>query len=121
MPKTCTTYVNALAPGSEAQWTVMAGTDGKLRFRTLAIDEASGDYTRLTEFLPGADTSGSGAKSHDYPEEVYIVHGRLYDQAFKRWLVAGDYASRPPGELHGPFTSDVGCLVLEVSFPSQCR
>jgi hypothetical protein len=33
-----------------------------------------------------------------------------------RWLKAGDYASRPPGELHGPFKTDVGCVVLEVSF-----
>ena len=68
MPKTCTTYVNALAPSSQTKWTVIDGTHDKLRFMTLAIDEASGDYTRLTEFLPGANTAASGAKSHDYPE-----------------------------------------------------
>ena len=123
MPKSCTPYMNALAPDRQAQWSVIEGSDGRLRQLTLAIDEASGDYTRLTEFLPGADTAASGAKSHDYPEEVYVVHGRLYDQAFDRWLSAGDYASRPPGERHGPFWSDIGCLVLEVSYPSQssCR
>jgi hypothetical protein len=38
---------------------------------------------------------------------------------FQRWLRAGDYASRPPIELHGGFRIDEGCLVLEVSFPSQ--
>jgi hypothetical protein len=32
---------------------------------------------------------------------------------------SGDYASRPPGEPHGPFRTDEGCLVLEISFPSQ--
>ena len=31
----------------------------------------------------------------------------------------GDYASRPPGEIHGSFKTDVGCLVLEISSPSQ--
>jgi len=31
----------------------------------------------------------------------------------------GDYASRPPGEAHGPFRTDEGCLVLEMSYPSQ--
>ncbi|MCK9397436.1 MAG: hypothetical protein M0Q44_17840 [Methylobacter sp.] len=61
----------------------------------------------------------SVGKGHPYPEEVFIVSGRLYDQAFDIWLEAGHYASRPPGELHGPFKTDVGCVVLEVSFPSR--
>jgi hypothetical protein len=69
--------------------------------------------------LPGADTTKVGGKSHDYPEEVYIVQGDLFDFAFNRLLKAGEYASRPPGELHGPFKTEVGCLVLEVSYPSQ--
>ena len=30
-----------------------------------------------------------------------------------------DAASRPPGELHGPFKTDVGCVVLEISFPAR--
>jgi hypothetical protein len=58
--------------------------------------------TRLTRFLPGADTTAFGGKSHAYPEEVFIVSGRLYDRAFDLWLEAGHYASRPPGEMHGP-------------------
>jgi len=33
----------------------------------------------------------------------------------------GDYASRPPGELHGPFRTEDGCLVLEISYPSRSR
>lgn len=86
---------------------------------TLAIDENTGDYTRLTRFKPGADTSSFGAKSHSYPEEIMMMEGRLYDMAFNKWLEAGDYASRPPGEIHGPFITDVGCIVLEISYPSQ--
>jgi quercetin dioxygenase-like cupin family protein len=121
MPKSYRTYWNALVPENASLWTAVEGSDGKVEFSTLAIDDRTGDYTRLTRFLPGADTTASGGKSHDYPEEVYIVSGRLYDHAFGRWLEAGDYASRPPGEVHGPFKTDTGCLVLEISYPSQAR
>jgi hypothetical protein len=93
--------------------------DGLAEEVTLAIDEVTGDYTRLTRFKPGADTSSFVAKCHDYPEEILIVEGRLYDAAFDRWLEVGDYASRPPGEVHGPFKTEIGCVVLEMSFPSQ--
>src|SRR5262245_57828574 len=86
---------------------------------TLADDRVTGEYTRLTRFLPGADTTPFGGKSHTYPEEVFIVSGRLYDHAFALWLETGHYARRPPGEVHGPFTTDVGCVVLELSFPNR--
>lgn len=120
MAKTCRTYWNALAAANRGSWSVVPGTDGQLEACTLAQDAGNGDYTRLTRFLPGADTARVGGKSHDYPEEVFIVSGRLFDVAFDRWLEAGDYASRPPGEVHGPFRTDqAGCLVLEVSYPSQ--
>jgi len=70
---------------------------------------------------PGADTTRFGGKRHDYPEEVFVVTGRLDDEAFKMWLEAGHYASRPPGEMHGPFRTDIGCVVLEFSFPNRKR
>jgi hypothetical protein len=84
----------------------------------LAIDEKTGDYTRLTCFKPGADTSLFGPKIHDYPEEIMIIEGRLYDEAFDEWLEKGDYASRPPGAIHGPFKTDSGCVVRESA--TQC-
>ncbi len=90
-----------------------------VRFCTLSIDEETGDYTRLTKFMPGMDGTNGMGKVHEYPEEVYIVSGDLYDVAFRKWLFAGDYASRPPGELHGPFKTNNGCLVIEVSFPNR--
>jgi len=86
---------------------------------TLSMDPTTGEYTRLTRFQAGADTTAFGGKSHDYPEEVFIVSGRLYDQAFDLWLEAGHYASRPAGEVHGPFKTEVGCVVLELSFPMR--
>ncbi len=119
MSKSTITYWNALSQENSSTWQPIKGMEEFAEELTLAIDEKSGDYTRLTRFKPGADTESFGAKSHSYPEEIIVMEGRLYDAAFNKWLEVGDYASRPPGEIHGPFKTDVGCLVLEVSFPSQ--
>ena len=119
MAKSTTTYWNPLSPESRERWTPIPGLEGMVEELTLSIDRLTGEYTRLTRFLPGADTAPFGGKTHPYPEEVFIVSGRLYDRAFDRWLEAGYYASRPPGELHGPFKTDVGGVVLEVSFPQR--
>ena len=119
MPKSTVTYWNALDNSNDEKWEVIEGTDGQLEQLTLAIDEKNGDYTRLTHFKAGADTKAFGAKNHEYPEEIFIIKGRLYDEAFDKWLEVGDYASRPPGEVHGPFIAEEECVVLEMSYPSQ--
>jgi hypothetical protein len=119
VPKSTRTYWNPLSVEHCGEWQAVEGLEGIAEELTLAIDEETGDYTRLTRFLPGADTTPFGSKSHDYPEEIIMLEGCLYDAAFDRWLTTGDYASRPPGEVHGPFRTDEGCLVLEMSFPSQ--
>ena len=119
MAKSTITYWNALDDDNQGSWETIDGSDGQIEQLTLAIDEETGDYTRLTRFKSGTDTRSFGAKSHDYPEEILIIKGRLYDEAFDRWLEPGDYASRPPGEVHGPFISEGECVVLEISYPSQ--
>lgn len=119
MPKSTETYWNPLRPENAHRWRPVDGMQEQVEELTLAIDERTGDYTRLTRFKPGANTAAFGPKSHSYPEEIMMIEGRLYDAAFDRWLEAGDYASRPPGEIHGPFTTDTGCVVLEMSYPSQ--
>lgn len=119
MAKSTVPYWNPLSLENQGQWAAIEGLEGVAEELTLSVDPITGEYTRLTRFLPEADTSSFGGKSHPYPEEVFIVSGRLYDQAFDLWLEAGHYASRPPGELHGPFKTDVGCVVLEVSFPNR--
>lgn len=119
MAKSTTTYWNALAAENQERWTPVVGLDDMAEELTLSLDALTGEYTRLTRFLPGADTSRFGGKTHSYLEEVFIVSGCLYNQAFDRWLEADCYASRPPGELHGPFKTDEGCVVLEVSFPQR--
>jgi hypothetical protein len=119
MAKSTTPYWNTLASESRARWVPVSGLEGMAEELTLSHDPTTGEYTRLTRFHPGADTTAFGGKTHDYPEEVFIVSGRLYDQAFDLWLEAGHYASRPGGELHGPFKTEQGCVVLEVSFPMR--
>ncbi len=118
MSKNSTTYWNVLHAENAGKWGPIEGTDGMLEQLTLAMDDVTGDYTRLTRFQTGADTKKFGAKSHDYLEEIYIISGRLYDEAFDMCLEAGHFASRPPGEVHGPFICEEECLVLEVSHPS---
>ena len=121
MTKSTVNYWNPLLPEHADAWTPVAGLGGMAEEVTLSHDPSTGEYTRLTRFLPGADTSAFGSKTHAYPEEVFIVSGQLFDEAAQRWLTSGEYASRPPGEIHGPFRTQEGCVVLEVSFPNRAR
>jgi len=117
--KSSTTYWNPLETANADQWEEIPGSGGNLWQLTLAVDEATGDYTRLTKFKDGYCTETFGAKSHPYPEEIFVVSGRLYDAAFDLWLEPGTYASRPPHERHGPFTAEGDVIIYENSFPSQ--
>lgn len=117
--KSTKTYWNPLDPQNRGMWEEIAGADGNLKQLTLSIDPETGDYTRLTWFRDGYNTAIFGAKSHPYPEEIFVVSGRLYDEAFAMWLEPGSYASRPPGEMHGPFRAEGDVLIYENSFPSQ--
>ena len=117
--KTTANYWNPLLAENSGKWRPVDGLEGVAEELTLSMDPDTGEYTRLTRFLPGADTSAFGGKSHAYPEEVFVVSGRLFDEVFGRWLEVGHYASRPPGEVHGPFRTDEGCVVLEMSFPNR--
>lgn len=121
MPKSVTTYWNPLKADNDGEWKEVIGLEGIVEELTLSLDQETGEYTRLTRFYPSADTTAFGGKSHDYPEEIFIVSGRLYDCAFDLWLESGHYASRPPHEIHGPFKTDIGCVVLEISFPNRVK
>jgi hypothetical protein len=119
MSKSTVAYWNPLAAGAEHLWRWLEGLEGRVQELVLSQDIATGEITRLTRFLPGADTLAFGGKAHPFPEEILIVSGRLFDEAFGIWLEQGHYASRPPGEVHGPFRTDEGCLVLDLSFPQR--
>jgi hypothetical protein len=117
--KSTRTYWNPLAAESLGEWQEIEGSEGNLYQLTLAVDAQTGDYTRLTKFKDGYSTEQFGVKSHTYPEEIFVVSGRLYDKAFDMWLEPGFYASRPPGEAHGPFVADGEVVIFEISHISQ--
>ncbi len=117
--KSTKSYWNPLSEEHAGTWEPIEGSDGHLFQLTIAEDPQSGDYTRLTKFKDGYSTRAFGPKSHNYPEEIFVVSGRLFDEAFGLWLEPGSYASRPPGEVHGPFVADGDVVVLEMSYPSQ--
>jgi hypothetical protein len=117
--KSTQTYWNPLDINNRGKWEDIEGSDGNLSQLTIAEDSETGDYTRLTKFRNGYSTKAFGAKSHNYPEEIFVVSGRLYDEAFDMWLEPGFYASRPPHEVHGPFVADGDVVILEMSYPSQ--
>ena len=118
MKSTCA-YFNPLDSSYSDKWEEVEGSSGNIFQLTIAEDKETGDYTRLTKFKNGYSTEIFGAKSHDYPEEIFIVSGRVYDKAFSQWLEIGTYASRPPGEVHGPFKAEGDVLIMEMSYPSQ--
>src|SRR4029453_6034068 len=117
MAKSTTPYWNPLTSVNQERRTPVTGLEGIPEELTLSVDPATGEYTRLTRFLPKADTTPFGRKSHNYPEEVFVVSGRLYGLAVDLCLEAGHYASRPAGELHGPFKPDGGGVGPDLSFP----
>ncbi|TKI70939.1 hypothetical protein FCU45_00680 [Sulfurimonas crateris] len=117
--KSTYSYFNPLTSENLDMWNELEGSEGNIFYITLAEDEITGDYTRLTLFKDGYDSQKFGAKSHDYPEEIFVVKGRLYDKAFGIWLEEGHYASRPPFELHGPFVADGDVVIFEISNVSQ--
>jgi hypothetical protein len=79
MPKSTIEYWNPLDRVNQNLWKPLPGLAEMVEELTLSIDTETGEYTRLTRFYPGADTTSFGAKSHDYPEEILIISGRLYD------------------------------------------
>lgn len=119
MTKTTAIHWNTLSAESDAGWTTVPGMEGIAEERILSLDPETEEYTKLTRFLPGCDSTALGPKIHPYPEEIFVVSGRIYDATFDRWLEPGDYISRGPFEVHGPFRTETGAVVLEVSFPQR--
>lgn len=89
MAKTTISYWNPMSPANKGKWQPIDGLEVIAEELTLSIDKGTGEYTRLTRFHRGANATAFGGKSHDYPEEILIVSGRLYDQAFDTWLETG--------------------------------
>ena len=87
--------------------------------RILASESVTGVATRLLRFDPGTNTSAAGVQVHDFWEEVYIVEGALHDLTLGQTFHTGDYACRPPGMPHGPWTAAQGCMTFEVRYKTD--
>jgi hypothetical protein len=84
--------------------------------RILSRDPISGLVTRMVRWEPGVDTSSAGPVVHDHFEEVVILSGSLHDLGLRQTFGAGSYACRPPGMVHGPWTTADGCVMLEIQY-----
>lgn len=102
---------------SSLEWREIPGPAKGLSEAVLVVDEETGIASRLLRFAPGTDTTPNGPQVHDFSEEVLILEGGLHDLLLDETFVAGMYASRPPGAAHGPWTSEHGCLALEIRYP----
>lgn len=107
-------------PATNVPFTPCAGVVPELTERVLAADDANeGVATRILRFEPGTDTTPNGVQVHDFWEEVYILEGSITDTRLDQTFTAGQYACRPPGMEHGPWTSTEGCLTFEVRYRTQ--
>ena len=85
------------------------------------LDEVNkrGSRTRLLKIEPGAYSTEPFV--HDHWEEVYLLSGTLIVGNDAHGLGGESfsfptYACRPPGVLHGPFSSPTGCLLFELHY-----
>ena len=70
----------------------------------------------MVRWEAGLDTSSVGPVAHEYFEEVLIISGSMHDLGLERTFGAGWYACRPPGMIHGPWTTSDGCVMLEIRY-----
>lgn len=75
MAKSTVLYWNPLSPDQAARWEPLPDTDGLIEQLTLAIDAATGDYTRLTRFRAGADTTPLGPRFTPIPKKSSSCRG----------------------------------------------
>ena len=119
MTKSTTTYWDALSPENRERWTAIKGMEGMAEEMTLSVDDVTGEYTRLTRILPGANTAAFGGKTHPFLKKFSSSVVASTTRRLTCGLTPGILRVGPPGEVHGPFKTDVGCVVLEVSFPNR--
>lgn len=93
------------------EWRQVADAQEGIMEKILSLDPETGSYTRLLKFPP---IETEQLLVHDFWEEVYVIEGSLYDINKNETYLAGYYACRPPGMLHGPYKIPYGCKTLEI-------
>lgn len=99
-------------------WQALAGAPAGLEVKLLADnlneEDRTGARTRLVRFAPGAATTVPF--THTYWEEVYLMSGDMSDLTRQWQHEAPAYSCRPPGTVHGPFSSTTGCVLFEIQY-----
>lgn len=103
---------------STLPWEPIPGLAG-IEQKVLSGDKASADFSRLARIEAGADFHESLV--HDFFEEIWILEGSIHDKRTGLTYTEGMYSCRPPGMVHGPFSSTEGCLVFEVRYSDPRR
>jgi hypothetical protein len=85
-----------------------------IREKLLAVDPESGAYTRIVIFEPGFKFDK--ALEHPFWEELFLLEGHMIDYGTDTLYTKGFYALRPPGVVHGPFGTELGCTLLETTW-----
>lgn len=108
---------------NDAAWQPVPSSAGRIEEIVLAdnLDPATGtgSRTRLARWSAGALIDH--AVVHDFHEEVFIVEGDfvvgcdVHGDGGERFG-AYTFACRPPGALHGPFTTRHGCVLFEICY-----
>ncbi len=82
--------------------------------RILSYDPDTGSYTRVLRLEKGFE--GKETLRHDFWEEVYITSGSITDLRTGQTYTAAMYACRPPGMIHGPYSSREGFEGIEFRY-----
>lgn len=95
------------------------GIEQKILSGILNEEIGRGHRTRLLRFQPGAFTEKPF--NHKYWEEVYLLSGDLVVRSNSegnggKRFISPTYACRPPNTPHGPFKSELGCILFEVHY-----
>ena len=98
----------------DLEWKEQADGKGKILEKTLNHDPSTGASTKLAKFLPGYE--GDTEDDHELWEEVYYLEGELIETTRKITYRPGMYECIPPHTMHGPYSTKVGCLLLEVYY-----
>ena len=85
-----------------------------IREKLLAVDSETGAYTRVVIFEPGFKFDN--ALEHPFWEELLLLEGHMIDYGTHTLYTKGFYALRPPGVVHGPFGTELGCTLIETTW-----
>lgn len=118
MPKLPATDANMRSTVFDYPWGEVAPQRGGplkgAKEQVLAVDPQTGAYTRIILFEPGFKFEK--ALKHEFWEEILVLEGHMIDYGTGNIYPKGYYACRRPGVVHGPFGTELGCILFETTW-----